>query len=169
MDGGLTGFWPIDLLLGLAAVLGALVVIKRRAVDPVRRVARQVRKLLYDLYGQDPDDVLEGQSPAPGVFRRIETIENSTGAQLDEIKDSVKSIKFEVESNGPSNSLRNIAIAAAAQAAQTAHKVDDLAEKLDEHVTWSEALVAQQESRMAGLTDAIEELRQMPSEDEPDR
>lgn len=158
-SGGLTGIWPVDLLLALAALLGALVVIKRRAVDPMRKMYKGVRKLLADLYGEDPDDLPEGRLPAPGVFARIEGIETD-----------VTAVKWEVETNGHSDSLRNVAVTAAAQAILANRRLDDLTAQLTDHITWSEALVAQQEGRLAGFEDAVQELRtRLASGDEPDQ
>lgn len=158
-SGGLTGIWPVDLLLALAALLGALVVIKRRAVDPVRKMYKGVRKLLRDLYGEDPEDLVEGDTPRPGVFARIEGIEKD-----------VTAVKWEVETNGHSDSLRNVAVTAAQQALAARREVAALGEQLSDHITWSEALVAQQEGRLAGLSEAIEDLRErLPADDETDQ
>lgn len=168
-SGGLTGVWPVDVVLGSAAVLGGLVVIKRRAIDPVRKGMRQTRKLLRDLYGQDPDEAMEGQAPAPGVFTRIETIE-SRGDQLDKITSDLEAVKWEVETNGHSNSLRNIAVTAAANAIKANRRLDDLSTQMSDHITWSETLSSQNDARVEGLVEAIEQLRsRLPTEDEPDQ
>lgn len=140
LDGGLTGYWPVDSLLVVAAALGAVTVAWRRGIRPVVQIYRWINKIFTDLYGQDAAHVPTGQKPAPGVFDRIERIE------------------WEVRTNGHADSLRNIATAAAQQAHRANVEMTELRTVLDAHLRWSQRKAEETEQAFDDIRREIREI-----------